>query len=238
MIAIGLVAVAAFSPMRSLHLPRRTSPVRLAVEATDEVLYAVGLSVARQLGELQSLLSKDEMRQVTKAMSAKLVGEEDPNFDWVTYGPQVETLLMERTQQVKESTEAAAQGFRAGAASEPGAVTTSSGLIFKSLTEGSGATPQPGQMVTAHYTGALTDGTVFDSSVARGEPLTFPLEGVIKGWQEGLQLMKEGGSAKLTIPSDLAYGDQGTGPIAPGSTLVFEVELIKVEWPPSQPPQQ
>lgn len=108
--------------------------------------------------------------------------------------------------------------------------TTESGLRYLVLTEGTGATPGPTDLVTVHYTGRLLDGTVFDSSVERGEPATFPLNRVIKGWTEGLQLMKEGGKTIFYIPSELAYGETGTpdGPIGPNEPLVFEVELIKV----------
>lgn len=105
---------------------------------------------------------------------------------------------------------------------------TASGLQYKVLVEGTGASPKATDEVLVHYTGKLIDGSVFDSSVQRGEPISFPLNGVIAGWTEGLQLMKEGGKYIFFIPSELAYGDSGTGPIPGGSTLIFEVELIKV----------
>jgi FKBP-type peptidyl-prolyl cis-trans isomerase FklB len=108
-------------------------------------------------------------------------------------------------------------------------VTTASGLQHKVITEGTGKQPTAADTVTVHYRGTLIDGTEFDSSYSRGEPVSFPLNGVIPGWIEGLQLMKEGGKSELYIPSELAYGSGGTqGPIGPNATLRFEVELIKV----------
>lgn len=105
---------------------------------------------------------------------------------------------------------------------------TSTGLKYVNVTEGTGASPKATDNVTVHYTGVLTDGTTFDSSVSRGEPATFPLSRVIAGWTEGLQLMKEGGRTVFYIPSNLAYGEQGGGPIPPNAPLIFEVELLKV----------
>ena len=108
-------------------------------------------------------------------------------------------------------------------------VQTESGLQYMVLKEGNGAKPGPTDTVTVHYTGKLIDGTVFDSSVENGEPISFPLNGVIPGWTEGLQLMSEGSKYRLFIPSELAYGAQGAGDvILPNSTLIFDVELIKV----------
>lgn len=107
--------------------------------------------------------------------------------------------------------------------------TTSSGLKYVVMKGGDGNSPAATDNVTVHYTGRLTDGTIFDSSVERGEPATFPLNRVIAGWTEGLQLMKEGGVTVFYIPSALAYGEQGApGAIPPNADLIFEVELIKV----------
>jgi FKBP-type peptidyl-prolyl cis-trans isomerase len=113
--------------------------------------------------------------------------------------------------------------------SKEGVKTTSSGLQYEIVKEGTGKNPGPNSSVTVHYTGKLLDGTVFDSSVTRGQPATFGLNQVIRGWTEGLQLIKEGGKAILYIPYDLAYGERGAGAqIPPYSALIFEVELIKI----------
>lgn len=106
--------------------------------------------------------------------------------------------------------------------------TTPSGLQYEVLEEGRGATPQTGDRVTVHYTGKLIDGSVFDSSVDRGVPATFGVTQVIPGWVEALQLMKVGAKYRLFIPSQLAYGEQGAGPIGPNQTLIFDVELLEI----------
>ncbi len=111
-----------------------------------------------------------------------------------------------------------------------GVVTTASGLQYEVLASGTGASPGPADIVTAHYHGTLLDGRVFDSSVQRDQPLVIPVNRVIKGWTEALQLMRVGDKWKLFIPSDLAYGKSGTnGMIGPDETLIFEVELLAVE---------
>ena len=113
---------------------------------------------------------------------------------------------------------------------KPGVVTTASGLQYKVIKQGEGARPTADSKVTVHYKGMLLDKTVFDSSYERGEPATFPLNAVIKGWTEGLQLMREGGHFIFYIPAELAYGKKGAGSvIPPNSTLIFEVELLNVQ---------
>ena len=154
----------------------------------------------------------------------------------------VEELVGEVMQAQQDSTAAANSEATAGATNmadynaaffqgNSGYQTTPSGLKYVTVVEGTGASPKETDVVTVHYTGRLLDGTVFDSSVQRGEPSSFPLQMVIKGWTEGLQLMKVGGQTVFYIPSDLAYGPQGTpgGPIGPNADLIFEVQLLGID---------
>jgi len=134
-----------------------------------------------------------------------------------------------QTKALAENQEAG-EKFLAENKAREGVVTTESGLQYEVLKKGEGETPDANDKVTVHYHGTLLDGTVFDSSVDRGEPITFPVNGVIKGWTEALQLMKVGDKWKLFIPSELAYGTRGAPPkIGPNQVLVFEVELLGVE---------
>jgi FKBP-type peptidyl-prolyl cis-trans isomerase len=123
----------------------------------------------------------------------------------------------------------AGDAYREQNGKKAGVTTTASGLQIETLVAGTGDSPKATDKVKVHYVGTLIDGTKFDSSIDRGEPITFPLNGVIKGWGEGLQLMKVGGKARLVIPPSLGYGPDGTGPIPPNATLVFEVQLISIE---------
>ena len=122
------------------------------------------------------------------------------------------------------------EAFLAENAKKPGVITTASGLQYKIIKSGTGPSPQLTDRVTVHYEGKLIDGTIFDSSIQRGQPITFPVNGVIPGWVEALQLMKVGAQWQLFIPAKLAYGDQSPGPaIPPNSMLIFEVELLGIE---------
>ena len=119
--------------------------------------------------------------------------------------------------------------FLEKAAAEEGAVQTASGMVYQELSPGTGAQPKATDTVTVHYTGTLVDGTVFDSSIPRGKPSSFSLNGVIDGWTEGIPMMKVGGKARLVIPPDLAYGPGGRPGIPPNAILVFEIELLAIK---------
>ena len=132
-------------------------------------------------------------------------------------------------EKLANANKSAGEAFLAENASKDGVKTTDSGLQYKIIKQGEGVKPTAADTVQVHYRGTLIDGTEFDSSYGRGEPATFPLNGVIPGWTEGLQLLNQGGKAELYIPSELAYGPRGAGQlIGPHSTLLFEVELIAI----------
>lgn len=143
---------------------------------------------------------------------------------------QQQQVAMEKMQAEGEKFAAEGKAYLASNLEKEGVVATESGLQYKVVTLGEGEKPSVSDTVTVHYTGRLTDGTVFDSSVERGQPATFPLSGVIAGWTEGLQLMPVGSTYEFTIPAELAYGERGAPPsIPPQSVLVFDVELISIQ---------
>ena len=141
----------------------------------------------------------------------------------------IQDYFVELSQKKSQEAISAGQAFLDENGKKEGVTTTASGLQYEVLTNGTGATPIESDQVTVHYHGTLVDGTVFDSSVERGQPATFPVNGVIPGWVEALQLMNVGSKYKLYIPSDLAYGERGAGgSIGPNETLIFEVELLSI----------
>ena len=197
--------------------------------------YALGVNLARQVGGqtgFKSLMEEEELDLVLKGFGEEITGTSTTDAETVlmTYGPALNKILQERSagimDRVKEEGAEFIEGFLD---CNEEAIKTESGLVYYEMKEGDGAQPTTANTVEVHYHGTLTDGTVFDSSVERGQTISFPLGGVIKGWQEGLAMMKEGGKATLVIPYDLAYGEAGSGDtIPPGATLKFEVELFKV----------
>ena len=192
----------------------------------DKTLYALGVAVSQSLGDFA--LSEAEL-DIIKSGITDGVLKRPLKVDMQTFGPKIQPLAEARAAMGAEKEKAAGNAFLAKAAAETGAKKTASGAIVKTLKEGAGASPIAADTVKVHYHGTLMDGTVFDSSVRRGEPATFPLGGVIKCWTEGVQLMKVGGKSRLTCPASVAYGDRGAPPvIKPGATLVFEVELLDI----------
>ena len=164
---------------------------------------------------LPSLLTQEEMQAAMQQLQTRMEGPDDAS----------ET----NDNPMNANNKAEGEAFLAANQAKPGIVTTASGLQYEVLTEGSGPKPTLGSSVTTHYHGTLINGTVFDSSYQRGQPATFPVNGVIAGWTEALQLMGEGAKYRLYIPSELAYGKRGAGRDIPGDTaLIFDVELLKI----------
>lgn len=193
----------------------------------EKVSYSLGVSVANSVKAqgLQSIDAKAVGKAFEDVFEGKelVISEEEANVILQEYFQKLANKALEENQ-------AAGKEFLLENAKRDGVVTTASGLQYKVLAQGSGASPKATDEVTVHYHGTLTDGRVFDSSVERGQPATFPVNGVIPGWIEALQLMNVGSKYKLFIPSDLAYGERGAGQmIGPNSTLIFEVELISIK---------
>lgn len=199
----------------------------------QKTLYALGLSLGRNLQNFQ--LTPEELQHVQSGVSDVVLGNE-PKVELQQYAPKIGQLSRERAQKRAETEKAKGKEF-AEKVVAAGGERTESGLVFKSITEGTGEQPEASDQVKVHYKGTLIDGTEFDSSYKRNQPATFPLQGVIKCWTEGLQKMKVGGKAQLVCPSDIAYGDFGRPNIPGGATLNFEVELLEVmDAPAAAPP--
>ena len=176
----------------------------------DVDIFAKGLKDSISGGKLQ--MTEQEIQETLKTFQQALAAKQ-----------------AEKSKQLADSNRKEGEAFLSENKKKEGVKTLPSGLQYKMLTEGSGKMPKETDTVTTHYRGTLLDGTEFDSSFKRGQPASFPVNGVIKGWTEALQLMKEGSKWQLFIPSDLAYGERGAGgQIGPNATLIFEVELISI----------
>lgn len=189
-------------------------------------LYALGVAISQSLGNFA--LSEADL-EIVKSGMADGVLKRPLKVDMQAYQPKIQQLMQARSSIVAEREKKASTAYLAKAATEAGVKKTASGALVTTIKEGKGPSPKASDTVKVHYTGTLTDGTVFDSSVQRGQPATFPLANVIKCWTEGVQEIKVGGKSKLVCPADIAYGDRGSPPtIKPGATLVFEVELLEI----------
>ena len=181
----------------------------------DEIDLAIVTQALRDaLAGGKTLMTQEEQQQVRQAFIQKMQGKQE-----------------EQRKEVAEKNQAAGDSFLASNKTKAGVKTTASGLQYQVITEGKGAKPAATDTVKVHYVGTLLDGTKFDSSIDRGEPAQFPLNGVIAGWTEGLQLMPVGSKYKFWIPGNLAYGDRGRPGIEPNALLTFEVELLEIVKP-------
>lgn len=192
----------------------------------DKISYALGLGIGQQLKSMNidSFCIEDFAKSISDVM-----GDKQTAMSSTEAQKMLQEYFQKKQKEESQKAIAAGKAFLDANAQKPGVTVTKSGLQYEVLTEGTGKSPKATDTVRCHYEGRLLDGTVFDSSYQRGEPADFGLNQVIPGWTEGVQLMKEGAKFRFTIPYLLAYGEQGAGAsIPPFSTLVFDVELIKV----------
>ena len=196
------------------------SPASGTVETEDQrMLYTLGQILGDNVGNVE--LTEEELSTVLLGISDSVLGRES-QVDLDRYGPMLQVFMQQRIEAATESELADATAFIDAQAGD-------SGIVIQEMTVGSGASPTAADTVSVHYHGTLRDGSVFDSSVDRGEPATFPLNGVIPCWTEGVQTLQVGGKSRLVCPPDLAYGAAGRPGIPGNAVLVFEVELLGIE---------
>ena len=230
LVPIALLALAACSPPNSSAPatgadPAAAQPGALATD-DDKTLYAIGLVLGQNVKDFNFTASEVDI--VSQGFKDSVLGNE-PKAALDEYGPRIQVLMQQRASAVAEAEKKASDAWVAEQAALPGAQRSASGVVVIPISEGSGASPTADSTVRVHYHGTLRDGSVFDSSVERNEPISFSLSQVISCWTEGVQKIKVGGKSKLICPSDTAYGDQGQGSIPGGAALSFEVELLAIE---------
>lgn len=204
----------------------KTTKVKLTTEE-DKTFYAMGFMLGSNLQRLN--LNDKELAALQKGLISSAKSEK-AEIELQIYQPKIQTMFKARMEKVaKQEKTNGSKYLDDYLKKNKNAKKTASGLVYEILKEGKGKTPKATDTVEVHYHGTLTNGEVFDSSVDRKKKISFPLNRVIKGWTEGLQLLKEGGKIKLVIPPELGYGDNGAPPKIPGgATLVFEVELFQI----------
>jgi len=234
MIRSAIIAMACFglfSVQACSQSSDKGAPMELKTQK-DKASYSIGVSIGKNLKDQKVEIQTDILVKglLDAYTGAKTQLTEKEMGDVLTQFQQ-EIMAKAQEEAAKKGGENKSKGekFLEDNKNKPGVKTTPSGLQYTVISEGTGPKPTASSTVKVHYTGKLIDGTTFDSSVDRGEPIEFPLNGVIKGWTEGVQLMSKGSKYKFFIPSDLAYGDRGAGnAIGPNETLVFEVELLDI----------
>jgi FKBP-type peptidyl-prolyl cis-trans isomerase len=198
----------------------------------DTFSYVLGLDIANFFSQNDFELNMDAFFQGFSDKykgDSTLFNDEEAKQLMMEFQKELQALQEGKAQEDSKGNKKAGEAFLAENKTKDGVEVTASGLQYKSLVEGSGEKPTGVDKVKVHYEGKLIDGTIFDSSYQRGEPITFGLNQVIPGWTEGLQLMSVGSTYELYIPSDLGYGDRAAGQIPPGSCLIFKVELLGIE---------
>ncbi len=229
-------STATTTPRRTTTAAAKPKPLVLTTEK-DKQSYAIGLNVGKSLHRDDiDIDPKIVLQGLQDAMAGGKVLLTDDQIKTVMTDlqNQVRQKQEEKRQALAENNKKDGATFLAANATKPGVVTLPSGLQYKVLTAGTGAKPTATDSVICNYRGTLLNDTEFDSSYKRGQPATFPVSGVIKGWTEALQLMPVGSKWQLFIPADLAYGERGREPIGPNATLVFDLELLSIQ--PKTPP--
>ncbi len=217
----------ATATVASLSLVTSVASADTAPKSDDEkAFYSIGTGMSQQFQSLQPI-SDRELEVLIQGLRDGLSGK-TLAVDQQTGAGLVRTMVQKRQSAASEAERAASAAFAAEEAAKPGAKKMESGLIYTEVKAGKGASPSATDKVRVHYHGTLRDGTVFDSSVDRGEPAEFPLNRVIPCWTEGVAMMKPGGKSRLVCPAEIAYGDRSTGRIPGGATLIFDVELLEV----------
>ncbi|HVM89690.1 MAG TPA: FKBP-type peptidyl-prolyl cis-trans isomerase [Puia sp.] len=227
--AFVIISISSFAQTKKKTVATHTASPVSAQQAlknqADSLSYAIGLSVA-------GFYKEQGITNVNTAIVAKAINDVLKNNKPLLNDQQANSCIINFIQKEKSAKAApnkkAGDSFLAQNKTKPGVVTLPSGLQYQVLQEGTGVKPVATDKVKCNYQGSLIDGTVFDASAQHGGPIEFNVSGVIKGWTEALQLMPVGSKWRLFVPSDLGYGDQGSGPIQPGSTLIFDVELLEI----------
>lgn len=199
----------------------------------SRISYTIGVNIGQDFKSQKMDVDADVLllglKESLAGKELRLTDEEMAN-EIQTFQQEMQAKIVAEMEEMSAKNQAAGEAFLAENAKKEGVVVTESGLQYKELEPGEGASPGAEDVATVHYRGTLIDGTQFDSSYDRGQPATFPVGGVIAGWTEALQLMKPGAKWQLVIPAELAYGERGAGQdIGPNATLLFDVELISVE---------
>ena len=206
-------------------------PAPMFTNRMDTISYILGADIAKSFIKNEMKVNQEKMfKGFTDGMNKKdtLFTETQITGIMKAYQEEMMKVMQEKADAAAKIAAEAAKAFFAQNKTKEGIIELPDGIQYKIMKEGTGAFPAVTDTVTVHYKGTLLDGTVFDSSIERGEPVTFPLNQVIKGWTEGMQKCKLGGKIQLFIPSELAYGEKATGPIPANSTLIFEIELLKI----------
>jgi FKBP-type peptidyl-prolyl cis-trans isomerase FkpA len=233
LLAVAVAAAFGCAPQKS---PPAASETAALTTDEQKTFYLLGHKTGEQMGVFS--MTPAEQAIVIRGMTDGLDGKKEPFENPQAFGPKIGELARTRMQARSAGEITKGKEFAEKAAQEPGAEKTASGLVYKELTPGTGASPATTDQVKVNYRGTLINGTEFDSSYARNQPASFPLNGVISCWTEGVQKMKVGGKARLVCPSSIAYGERGSPPKIPaGATLVFEVELLEVVKKAEPPPQ-